>query len=439
MKNLFSVAALCMLLFPLGGFSQTKVDKKNLPFNNYDNKYYFQGKPFSGIMVSGNNEIAFQNGEVNGWVTSHDATGKVFRKLFYTNGEFTGEFFTESYKGTFREDTIIGLFTGYHEGGKIKSFEYDFRYTNNQPGYSYDYDTKGRLTAKGIIYASANEYFYTAFGLVIRIDDFIEGWDFTRLRSFPNFIGFNTEYMHHLTKFNSETGKPLFQQVFRGDSLIGELHYHKNGRIKDSIIFLEPLDVIAAFEENTLKAGLEYIEKNRQHFSYSEKGIQLEKSTRKLIQPESEEEEIKFPESRYINALQTQLENGTIEYDWNFNELGKLEGAYITNYTNGTPKIKASFSDDYFTGYLHYYRLNGKRRFSLTEANNGEWLFEEFLPDGFLKIKKTLSEKEVTAATKKIKSRLRIGIRTSESELIGEDDNLIEDFFSADEEEEQQP
>lgn len=437
MKLLLSVVAVFLLLTSSCLFAQVKVDKKNIPFNNYDNKYYYQGKPFTGIMRSGYNEITFQNGEVSGQVLSYDYAGKLFRKLTYLEGHFTGDFFTESYKGTFRKDTIVGLFTGFYDGGRIKSYEYDFRYINGQPGYSYKYDSKGNVTHKGIIYSLLNEYFYTAFGLIIRIESFIEGEDFSRIRSFPNLIEFSTNRMHHFSQLNPATGKPLSQQLFKSDSLIGSVSYYRNGRTEDSIRLLEPLNVFSSYENETLEKDMEESYKNCMYYSYYEKGGLKEKGTKKIIYPKEEGDAISFPETKNIHQLETRFESGIIENSWRFTESGVIDGPYLSNYPSGLPKIKATLKEGELAGPLFYYQNSGKLRFKITQNAQEEWIYEEFMPDGFLKIKKPVTENELKSASKRIIDRLRIGNRSNDAIYLPEEENLIEAFFSADTDEEQ--
>ncbi len=439
MKTLFSWVALWLLVPPLSGLSQIKIDKQNIPFNNYDNKYYYQGKPFSGIMKSGYNEICFVNGEVNGTVLSYDYSGKVFRKLTYTNGHFNGEFFTEKYKGAFREDTIIGKLTGFGYSSRNKEYEYDFRYLNNQVGVSYQFDQQGRISKQGIIYSGIGEYFFTAFGLIIEIDRFIEGEDFSRIRSFPNLIDFNTEKMHHFTSYYTNTGKVQYKQIFTGDSLAGEVSYFSNGRTNDSIRFLYPLNVRTAYENESLEKDLNQLYKNRTRYLYAENGTLQEKNTQKTFPPDNEASEISSeePVTRFVGDFESHYSNGTLEQKWHFNESGKLDGDYLSNYFSGSPRIKARMENGVCSTPFTFYRPGGKPRFSITKTASGEWLFQEFLPDGFLKIKKVLSTEEVNSGSAQLISWLRIGNRDHENDLISETDNLLEMLFQKREEEAQ--
>jgi|GEM_PF-4821887 len=439
MKTLFSVAAICMLLSPSFTFSQVKVDKENIPFNNYDNKYYYQGKPFSGIMKSGNNEITFQNGEVNGSVTSHDNSGKVYRKLTYSNGHFNGEFITEKYKGTFREDTVVGKLTVYGYSGRNKDYEYDFRYLNNQVGVSYQFDAQGRVAKEGIIYSNVGDYFYTAFGLILDIESFLEGEDFTRIRSFPNLIKFSPENMHHLTYYYGNTGKVQFKQIFAGDSLVGEVNFYQNGLLEDSAHFIYPLDVLSSYNAGTLEKDMKFLYKNRYQVTYGENGKLKERYTVKYFPAEQDKDEYVMESSlvRNIHDFETYFSNGKPEHKWRFNESGKLDGPYISNYVSGTPRIKAQMLNGACSMPFFFYRESGKLRFSITKNQSGEWVFEDFSPDGFLKIKKTLSAEELKICSPRLIEMLRMGSRSNELEMFGNEDNLIERLFSPEESEEQ--
>ncbi|MBU3743461.1 MAG: hypothetical protein FGM61_02790 [Sediminibacterium sp.] len=439
MKTLFSVAAICMLLLPLCVISQVKVDKENIPFNNYDNKYYYQGKPFSGIMKSGNNEIAFQNGEVNGAVTSHDNSGKVYRKLTYSNGHFNGEFITERYKGTFQQDTVIGKLTVYGYSGRNKDYEYDFRYLNNQVGVSYQFDAQGSVAKEGIIYSNVGDYFYTASGLIIDIESFLEGENFLRISSFPNLIKFTPENMHHLTYYYKSTGKVEFKQLFAGDSLVGEVNFHQNGFLKDSARFIYPLHVVSSFAAGTLEKDMKFLYKNRYQVSYAENGKLQEKYTLKYFPAPKDNDEYVMESSlvKNIHDFETYFSTGKPEHKWHFNESGKLDGPYLSYYISGIPRIKAQMLNGTCSMPFFFYSESGKLRFSITKNQSGEWVFEDFLPDGFLKIKKTLSAEELKICSPRLIEMLRMGRRNNELEMFGNDDDLIERLFSPEESEDQ--
>ncbi len=70
MKNI--VLLLLILNIPPHLYSQEVIDKKDLNYNNYDNKYYNKGVPYSGtmkVMIEANRGyyiITYKDGVVNG-------------------------------------------------------------------------------------------------------------------------------------------------------------------------------------------------------------------------------------------------------------------------------------------------------------------------------------------------------------------------------------
>lgn len=413
------------ILIPLFSFAQLKMNESEINYNNYDNKYYYKGEPFNGIMKSGNYELTFKDGVVNGEINGYNNYGVNTHKLNYINGHFNGSFFTPIFKGTFDNDILVGKLNIQADNDY---YEYDLNCSDISNGYSYKYHN-GKIDSKGILYCNKDRPLHKSWELGISIENFLKG----RELSYHIEINlFGPEKMHHLTTYYSEVGKVRTAQIYQNDSLSGEISYDMNMKIIDSISYLNPLsltDAIKALQENTLGDELFKLTKNRFYISYSPNGKILKKNTIKFKTPVESDLSVSEMETININEEEKYNEDGILQFKRNYNQLGQLDGELIVNYENGDLRLKGFMENDTIKFPIFFYRTNNKLRFSIYKQDTGEWVFEERLPDGYLKIKKVLTTEDLLVAPERLHQRLQINNTEIEFELINEDDDLIKIIF----------
>jgi hypothetical protein len=132
----------------------------------------------------------------------------------------------------------------------------------------------------------------------------------------------------------------------------------------------------------------------------------------------------------YINEYLTSFDNGNLSQKIFYNEKGKLDGEYIAYYESGKTKYIANFENGKCVMPFFYNRPSGNLRYSITKDENGEWLFQELMPDGYLKFKKVLTSEELKDISNGLMYAHRIGDYNRKSEPFEEDDKILNDLIN---------
>lgn len=447
---------LCLIQFiSIELFSQNNlpVNKMEIPYNTYDQKYYYKGTPFSGIMKSELNEITFKEGIPNGSVKSYNTQGKVYRSLNYVDGKFEGDFFTENFKGTFQNDILIGSLEQYDRGKLYTKYSFSTN-DNSPPKESIRYHGNGKIHIKGILMYNLE---MSSFDMNININDFIEGEYFLQLRSKINLPEMIRKEMYFYSRYY-ENGQLSHKQIVGDSSLLGYVQYHQNGIVSDSLISIVPLHFKNISPEEYLNSV-----RNRHYFKYNDKGKLIKKNTQISIEQTTRSEKDGDNEDPFDSTPQTQLSegwyserdengeesglckfvgeyfdtysNGLTRYKWNFNTNGTLDGEYLEYHNNGKLYIKTSFTNGVLNPFLDYYRENGTKRLSVHKINE-EYIFEEYFIDGNVKLKYKITEDKVKEFLGRLSSRLSItGKPSNEGRYLTEDSDLLKDLTENKEEE----
>lgn len=443
---------LCFIQFiSIELFSQNNlpVNKKEISYNTYDQKYYHKGTPFSGVMKSELNEITFKEGFPNGLVKSYNTQGKVYRSLNYVDGKFEGDFFTENFKGTFLNDKIIGSLEEYDRGKLYTKYSFSTN-DNSPPKESIRYHGNGKIHIKGIFMYNSE---MSSFDMKININDFIEGEYFLQIRSKINLPEMSRKDMYNFSCYY-ENGKLSHKQVVREEILLGYVQYHENGIISDSLVSLLPLPINNISPDEYLKSV-----RNRKYFKFNEKGklirknIQLDLKPTTPVKKDGDNTEVEFEniptpiEEMSVDMYYERNENGEVsglgkfvgeyfdthsngmtQYKWNFNDNGLLEGEYLEYHNNGKLYIKTSFTNGELNPFLDFYRENGVKRLSVYKLNE-EYIFEEYFIDGNVKLKHKIVEGKVKEFLGRLSSMLKItGKPLYEGRYLTEDDDLLNDL-----------
>ena len=424
-------------------------NKSEIVYNNYDKKYYHRGTLFSGIMKSNLNEITFKDGLPNGEVKSYNKQGKLYRSLNYTNGMFQGVFFTENFKGTFLNDTLINRLQVY-ENQKL-SVDYSFSLNDNTKlEESIKYYSNGKVDMKGVIICDK----MTSYDLSIRINEFIQGVYFSYNVNLPKMDRYK---MYFYSRYY-ENGQLMHKHIYNKNSIIGYVKYHSNGKISDSLVSLRPLNILEVSTKNYPKEYFHFVV-NREYFEFDDKGKLINKNTQiesirsnrfNLIyieeKKENEEEDNYYVKDKYSSERFTKFDEDSEESDydfkysgeyigsdydgklkdkWFFNDSGYLHGDYLSFYQNGQLKIKTSFTNGKINPSIDFYRENGTKRLKFYKLNE-EYFFEEYFVDGNLKLKVEITEDKVKKLKNRLRTLLKIGEFGKEEIYIGEEYDLLD-------------
>lgn len=442
---------LCFIQFiSIELFSQNNVpvDKKEIPYNTYDLKYYYKGTPFSGIMKSDFNEITFKEGFPNGSVKSYNTQGKVYRSLNYINGKFEGNFFTEGFKGTFMNDTIVGSLEEYDRGKLYTKYNFSSN-DNSSSKESIRYHNNGKISIKGIFMYYLQ---MSSFDMGININDFIEGTYFLNQRRKVNLPEMSRKDMYNYSTYY-ENGQLSHKQIVGDNSLLGYVQYHQNGIISDSLVSLLPLTLNNISSDEYLKSV-----RNRVYYKFNEKGKLIRKNTQidskqTTVKKDGDNLDVEFENTptpleessvdmyfernengevsgsgKFVGEYFDTYSNGMTMYKWKFNIDGLLDGEYLEYHNNGKLYIKTSFTKGELNPFLDFYRENGTKRLSVYKLND-EYIFEEYFIDGNVKLKHKIVEGKVKEFLGRLSSRLRItGEPSNEGRYLTEDHDLLNDL-----------
>jgi antitoxin component YwqK of YwqJK toxin-antitoxin module len=464
MKNIFLL--IIILNIPPHLYSQEVFEKKDLNYNNYDNKYYNKGVPFSGkmkVMIEANKGyyiITYKGGVVNGKIMGYNEEGKLSHNFSYLDGHFDGEFDTPHAIGILKKDTLVAdfLFLSQIDGRGIPSklSFYYFNYSDTSKKYSRILES-GSLVKEGILPYRKYVPTYSVdevddFGLVNDIQTGEEGI-LPHPKSYPAYLandfgldindilrGKNTYFsdvelrlpdMHHLTTYYPKSKKVKSKEFYKDDSLlIAKVNYYDiTGKVLDSTAFLHPKNVYAKEISKKDAAKHQY---DKFYISYFNTGKIREKYTQKINSPvEENPNSLTFEVNPiYINEYVKSFDNGNLSEKRFYNENGKLDSEYIAYYESGKSKYIANFKNGECIMPFFYYRPSGILRYSITKDENGEWLYQELMPDGYLKFKKVLTSKEIQEISNGLLYAHRIGDYNREYEPFKEDDNILNDLIN---------
>jgi antitoxin component YwqK of YwqJK toxin-antitoxin module len=461
MKNIYTFFLIFIL--PVHIFSQEVFEKKDLNYNNYDNKYYNKGIPFSGkmkVMIEANKGyyiITYKDGVVNGKIIGYNEEGKLSHNFSYLDGHFDGEFDTPHAVGILKKDTLVADYLYISEiassGIPSKLSFYYFNYSDTSKKYSRILEM-GSLVKEGILpyrkYVSTysvdevdlvndiktdkegylpnpkpySAYLANDFGL--NINDILRGKN-----TYFSGIELRLPDMHHLTTYYPKSKKIKSKEFYKDDSLlIAKVNYYDiTGKVLDSTAFLHPKNINAKEISKTDAAKHQY---EKFYISYFNNGKIREKYTQKINLPieESLNSEMFEVNHFYINEYLTSFDNGNLSQKIFYNEKGKLDGEYIAYYESGKTKYIANFENGKCVMPFFYNRPSGNLRYSITKDENGEWLFQELMPDGYLKFKKVLTSEELKDISNGLMYAHRIGDYNRKSEPFEEDDKILNDLIN---------
>jgi|694.fasta_scaffold108564_3 antitoxin component YwqK of YwqJK toxin-antitoxin module len=428
------IIVLFLLIFniPSHLFSQEIIEKKDLSYNNYDNKYYLKGTAFSGkmkVMIDkGHYLITYEDGIVNGKFTGYNQEGKLSHKFTYLDGHFDGEFDTPYASGILKKDTLVSDYLFVKElsssGIPLKLSFYYFNYSDTSKKYSQKFEM-GSLVEEGILTYRKPFPTYLANDVGLDINNI------QRHNIYFSDVQLRLPDMHHLTTYYPKSKKVKSKEFYKDDSLlIAKVNYYDiTGKVLDSTAFLHPKNVYAEEISNTDAAKNIY---DKFYISYFNTGKIREKYTQKINSPvEENPNSLTFEVNPvYINEYVKSFENGNLSEKRFYNENGKLDGEYIAYYESGKTKYIANFKNGECIMPFFYNRPSGILRYSITKDENGEWLYQELMPDGYLKFKKVLTSKEIQEISNGLLYAHRIGYYNREYEPFNEDDNILNDLIN---------
>jgi antitoxin component YwqK of YwqJK toxin-antitoxin module len=310
-------------------------------------------------------------------------------------------------------------------GIPLKQSFYYFNFSDTSKKYSQKFEM-GSLVEEGILTyrKSFPTYLANDFGLDINnIQIGNNTYFFDGLLRLPD--------MHHLTTYYPKSKKIKSKELYKDDSLlIGIVNYYDiTGNVLDSTAFLHPKNVYAEDISNTDAAKHIY---DKFYISYFKNGKIREKYTQKINSPiEENPNSIMFEVNPiYINEYLISFDNGNLSQKRSYNENGKLDGEYIAYYESGKTKYIANFKNGECIMPFFYNRPSGNLRYSITKDENGEWLYQELMPDGYLKFKKVLTSKELQEISTGLLYAHKIGDFNREYEPFTEDDNILNDLIN---------
>lgn len=405
------------------------VTRKDISFNNYNNKYYYKGSLFSGIMKSNGNEITFVNGSPNGIVRSVDKSGKLYRKLYYFENQFEGEFFTETYRGVFLNDTVVNRLVILNEnnGKKIAELSCDRELSNKF--LSFNYHENGSIACKGVLVHDR----ITSSDLGLRIEEFIAGKEFYSFVNKPITPWVTDKNSYFFTSFYPN-GKISYTQIFNDSLILGAISYYNNGNVKDSMISMKIYN-IQNINLSQLTEINNSFRSNCQFWDFDIYGKLIKKYTKYKV------EELPFDILKNKDAYENWLYNGMlsniyfgefidpfpfggIRHKWYYDENGVLDKKYYSFYENGKIKIKANLEKGRLVPSLEYFRSDGSLRLKVTGSIE-DLFFEEFFKDGTTKYQEKISGQATKSFMQNLKSRLEIGEIENSRNMISEDEDLI--------------
>jgi hypothetical protein len=364
----------CFILILIKVEAQTFINKSSLYFNQYDNKYYNNGNPFTGFVLYktqyNNDTIEFRDGIENGIISLNSDNYKL--RYFSKNGCLQDGFaIIGEHRGYFKNNRPVAKLVSYSRKGaeytEDRRAELGLGVTGGGMGSSSDLD---KIREKIEFYKDTvrHEMYYGSGSIYERniyiIDTLfynkdnndIDGslinkectdWFFTS--GINRFTGFDLEkYIrlnngYPLRKTIFYDGKKVFSDVtYSKGVLMSSVTYFRNGKIYDSLINLDP-------------------------------------PNNKIVSTLYHQEKIKNFYQVHYNV------NGKLEFRLK-NNYSKETGERYTYYSNGNLQMHSTLDDGNNVAPMEYYSDNGILLMKHYKEG-AEYYYIENFPDGKLKIK----------------------------------------------------